>query len=148
MIKSAPKNWKTIFYQDKFCYLKAPAHYFFVLIYLPTWRAAKLVFLLITSINVPRCGQSINSLVYVYYTDPQMLFMSAWSQLWSHFFILLPSKKNFCISPPLIYIYIYIYIYIIYICNILYIYIHIYVYTYICIYIYTIHILYIYNIHI
>ena len=37
--------------------------------------------------------------MHVYYTDPQLPFMSAWSQSWSHFFVLLPLKKSFCISP-------------------------------------------------
>ena len=51
--------------------------------------------------NLPWCSQSINSLIYVYilYTDPWLLFMSAWSQSWSHFFILTLSKKIFLYYP-------------------------------------------------
>ena len=41
------KNQKNIFFQDKFYSLKALAHYFAVFIYLPTWKSAKLIFLLI-----------------------------------------------------------------------------------------------------
>ena len=69
--KSAPKNQKTIFFQNRFYSLKAHAHYFTVLIYLVTWRAAKLcIFTNFISINLPRCSQSINSLKYIYYTAP------------------------------------------------------------------------------
>ena len=66
--------------------LKAHAHYFTVLIYLATWRAGKLgISTHLTSINLPWYSQSINSLMYVHYTDSQLLFMNAWS----HFFMLL-----------------------------------------------------------
>ena len=44
--KSAPKKLN-IFFQDKFYSLKVLAHYFAVFIYLPTWKNAKLIFLLI-----------------------------------------------------------------------------------------------------
>ena len=82
--------------------MKAYAYYFTVLIYLATWRAAQLgIFTHFTFINLPRCRQSINSLMDVYYTDPQLLFMCAWSQSWSHFFVLTPPKKSFCITPCL-----------------------------------------------
>ena len=101
------KNLKTIFFQNKFYSLKAHAHYFFVLIYLSTWRTAKLgVFTHFTITNLPQCSQSINSLIYVYSIQiPSCFFMSAWSQAWSHFFVLpLPApppqkkkKKNSCI---------------------------------------------------
>ena len=96
--KSAPKRLKNIFFfQDNFYLLKAHAHYFTVLIYLATWRAAKLgIFTHFMFTNLPRCSQSINSLIY---TDPQLLFMSAWSQSWSHFFWLPPPKNNVCITP-------------------------------------------------
>ena len=99
--KSVPKKFlKNIFFHDKFHSLKARAHNFTVLIYLATWRAAKHgIFTHFTSINLPQCRQSINSLMYVYYTDPQLLFMSAWSQSWSYFFVLSPPLKNFCIPP-------------------------------------------------
>ena len=96
--KSAPKKLKNIFFvQDKLCSLKAHVHYFTLLNYLATWRANLGVFTHFTSINLPQCRQSINSLMYVYYTDPQLLFMSAWSQSWSYFFVLSPPLKNFCI---------------------------------------------------
>ena len=98
--KSAPKKLKNIFFvQDKLCSLKAHVHYFTLLNYLATWRANLGVFTHFTSINLPQCRQSINSLMYVYYTDPQLLFMSAWSQSWSYFFVLSPPLKNFCIPP-------------------------------------------------
>ena len=87
----------TIFSQHNFYSLKAHAHYFTVLVYLATWRAAKLgIFTHFMSIKLPQCNQSINSLLYVYYTDPQLFFMSAWPQLWLHFFVLPPppQKKN------------------------------------------------------
>ena len=74
---------------SKFYSLTAHAHYFTVLTHLATWRATKLdIFTHFTSINLSQCSQSINSLMDVYYTDPQLLFMSTWSQLWSHFFVL------------------------------------------------------------
>ena len=89
--KSAPKKLKNNFFP------KAHAHYFTVLIYLVTWRAAKLaVFTHFMFTNLPRCSQSINSLIY---TDSQLLFMSAWSQSWSHFFVLPAPKNNICITP-------------------------------------------------
>ena len=57
---------KTIFFHNKFYSLKAHAHYFTVLIYLATWRAAKLgIFTHFTFINLSQCSQSINSLTYV-----------------------------------------------------------------------------------
>ena len=72
---------KKVFFQDRFYSLKAHANYFTTLIYLATWRAAKLgIFTHFTSINLPQCSQSINSQMYVYYIDPQLLFMNAWSQ--------------------------------------------------------------------
>ena len=40
--------------------------------------------------------------ICIFFTDPQLLFMSAWSQLWSHFFKLSLPKNIFCISPWLI----------------------------------------------
>ena len=89
--KSAPTKLKNNFF------LKAHAHYFTVLIYLATWRAAKLgVFTHFMFSDLSRCSQSINSLIY---TDLQLLFMSAWSQPWSYFFVLPPPKNNICITP-------------------------------------------------
>ena len=92
-----------IFSQHNFHSLKAHAHYFTVLVYLATWRAAKLgIFTHFMSIKLPQCNQSINSLMYVYYTDPQLFFMSVWPQLWLHFFVLPPSpppKNKFYITP-------------------------------------------------
>ena len=35
------------------------------------------------------------------HTDPQLLFMSAWSQSWSHFSLLLPPQNIFYIAPCL-----------------------------------------------
>ena len=56
--KSAPKKLKNNFFP------KAHAHYFTVLIYLGTWRATKLgVFPHFIFTNLPRCSQSINSLI-------------------------------------------------------------------------------------
>ena len=55
----------------------AHAHYFTAIIYLATLRAAKVgVFTHFTSINLPRCSQGINSLMYGYYDNPQLLFIS------------------------------------------------------------------------
>ena len=88
-----------IFSLDKLYSLKAHANYFTILIYFAAWKAAKLgiFFIHFTFINLSWCNQSINSLIYVYilYTNPWLLFMSAWSQSWSHFLILTPSKKFF-----------------------------------------------------
>ena len=96
------KIFKKFVFQGKFCSFKAHAYYFTVLIYVATWRAAKLgIFTHSTSINLPLRSQSINSLMYVDYTDPQLLFNSAWSQSWSHFFVLPPPQKDFCITPCL-----------------------------------------------
>ena len=76
-----PKNSKKFFFQHKFYSLKAHAHYFNALIYLTTWRASKIgIFTHFTSINLPLCSPGINSLMYVYYTDPQLLLLSPWSQ--------------------------------------------------------------------
>ena len=87
--KSAPKKLNKTFFQYKLYSLKARAHYFTVLIYLETWSAAKLgIFTNFTFRNLP--SQSINSLMYIYYTDPQLLFMSAWPQ--SNFFVIPPKK--------------------------------------------------------
>ena len=81
-----PKNEKrwVLFYsfQDKFYSLKAHTHYFIVLMYLGTWKAAKLdIFIHFTSINLPHLSQSINSLMYVYYT---VQFPSCFSWVLDH----------------------------------------------------------------
>ena len=93
------KFLKKIF-QDNFYSLKAHAHYFTVFIYLATWRAAKLGIFTHIFTNLPQCSQSMNSLIYIYilYTDLQVLFISAWSQSWSHFFML-PLPKKISVSP-------------------------------------------------
>ena len=55
--------------------IKAHPSYFTVLIYLATSRAARLgIFTHFRFVNIPHCRQSINSLLYVYYTDPQLFF--------------------------------------------------------------------------
>ena len=65
---------KNFFFQDKF-YSKAHPGYFTVLIYLATWRAAELdIFTHFRFVNLPQYRQSINSFMYVYYTDPQLFF--------------------------------------------------------------------------
>ena len=65
--KSAPKKLKNNSFQDKFYPLKARGHYFTVLIYVATWWAAKLgIFTHSAFANLPRCSQTINSLIYVY----------------------------------------------------------------------------------
>ena len=54
--------------------LKAHAHYFTVFIYLETWRGAKLgIFTHFTFTNLPWCSQSMNSLMCILYTDPQLI---------------------------------------------------------------------------
>ena len=74
--------------------LKAHAHYLTVFIYLETWRGAKIgIFTHFTFTNLPRCSQSMNSLIYVY-----SIQIPSWWQTWSHFFILPPLKKYFCIT--------------------------------------------------
>ena len=120
--KLVPQNLKNNFFQDKFYSLKAHAYYFTVLIYFATWRVNKLgIFTHFTSTNLSWCSQSINSLIYVYYAYPQLLFMSP--PLITFFAVLLrppPYIFLLCISCLCIsyihilckYIYIYIYIHI------------------------------------
>ena len=120
--KLVPQNLKNNFFQDKFYSLKAHAYYFTVLIYFATWRVNKLgIFTHFTSTNLSWCSQSINSLIYVYYAYPQLLFMSP--PLIRFFAVLLrppPYIFLLCISCLCIsyihilckYIYIYIYTYI------------------------------------
>ena len=65
-----------VFFQDMLYSLKAHAHYFTVLIYLVTWRAAKLgIFTHFTFTNLLRCSQSIISLIYVYYIQISSRFL-------------------------------------------------------------------------
>ena len=73
--KLVPKKLKNNFFPI-FYSLKAHAHYFTILMYLETWRGAKLgIFTHFTFTNIPWCNQSMNSLIYVYtlYTDPQLI---------------------------------------------------------------------------
>ena len=101
------QNWKTFFFQQSSYSLKAHAYYFTVLIHLATWKADKVgIFTDFTSINLPWCSQSINSLMYVYLL---YAFLAAFYEpfisvacviAWLHFFVLVPPavwKKNSCI---------------------------------------------------
>ena len=75
--------------------LRAHAHYFTVFIYLETWIGAKLgIFTHFTFINLPRCSQSMNSLIYAYFIQ-----IPSWSQSRSHFFVLPTPKEVYCIIP-------------------------------------------------
>ena len=95
-----PKNWKATFFQDKFYCLKAYTHYFTVYEYLSTWRAAKFdIFTHFTSTKLPQCSQNIKLIMYVYYTDSQLLLTSAWSQSWLHAFDYHCPSQLFCITP-------------------------------------------------
>ena len=97
-----PKKLKNNFSQDKFYSLKAHAHYFTAFIYLATWKATKFgIFTYFMFINLPRCSQSMNSLICVYSIQiPSIEF--SWvldsSQSWSHFFVLPLPKAIFCIT--------------------------------------------------
>ena len=124
--KLATKKLKSNFFQDKLYFLKTHAHYFTVLIYLVTWRAAKLgIFTHFTSINLPQRSQSINWLICVYYTP---------TFFYEHFVLAVIALLHTTAGPPktLYYpldlryihiydIYIYIYIYIKYLSYISYI---------------------------
>ena len=80
-----PKNLKKNFSPNE---VKDHAHYFTVLTYLAPSRATKLgIFIHFTIINLPWCSQ-----MYTPYRF-QLLFMSAWSQSWTHFLVLPPPKK-------------------------------------------------------
>ena len=101
---SAQKIKETIFFQDRFYSLQAHAHYFPVFIYLATWRAAKLgIFTHFMFTNLPRCSQSMNSIIYIFYTDPQLLFMSAWSVVITllHTTAAPPPKSSVLVAPGL-----------------------------------------------
>ena len=71
-----PINKKTFSFQDRFCFLKARAHYFTVLIYFANWRTIKLgIFAHFIFTNSPRCSQRINSPIYVYSTQIASCFL-------------------------------------------------------------------------
>ena len=83
------------FCQDKFYSLKAHAHYFTVFIYLATWRAAKLgIFTHFTLTNLPRCSQSMNSLIYVYSIQIPSCFLWELDLLYTT-----PAQKKFLYYP-------------------------------------------------
>ena len=99
------QNLKTIFFQDKFYSLKAHVH--------SHMKLLNLVFLLTlhsqTYNNVAKTSTHYYIYIYIYIyihsTDLQLLFMSAWSQSWWHFFVLLLPplpKKNFLRYPLII----------------------------------------------
>ena len=88
--KLASKKWKTIF--SKLYSLKAHAHCFTALIYLATWRAAKLgIFTHFTSTNLPRCSQSINPAAF----DEHLITVVVITLLCTS----ATQKKMFCITP-------------------------------------------------
>ena len=61
-----------------------------------------MVFLLILCWQTyPDVAKASTHNICTLYIDPLLLFISAWSQSWSHFDVLLPPIKNFCISPCL-----------------------------------------------
>ena len=99
--KFVPKKLKFFFSQDKFYFLKAHAHYYTVLIYLATWRAAKLgIYTHFTFTILPWCSQSINSIVYVYSIKIPSWFLwfpdhshDCTSTYYCH-------PKNFSVLPP------------------------------------------------
>ena len=93
--KLVPKKLKNNFFPI-FYSLKAHAHYFTILMYLETWRGAKLgIFTHFTFTNIPWCNQSMNSLIYVYtlYTDPQLITDMITSLYYGH-------PKKFSVLPP------------------------------------------------
>ena len=102
--KLAPKKFLKSLFQHKLYSLRTHAHLFTVLIYLANWELLNMVFLLILRSQIISIKPNIQlSNICILYTDSQLLFMSVWSQSWLHFFILMPSKKNFCISPLFLY---------------------------------------------
>ena len=77
------QNFKKLiifFSQDTLYSLKAHAHYFTAVIHLATWRN-----------------------IFMLNADPQLLFMSAWSQSWLLFFILPPPPQKFLYYPLVLY---------------------------------------------
>ena len=98
--KLTPKKKKKPFFQDKFNSLKAHAHYFTVLIYLATSRAAKLgKFTHFTFTNLPQCSQSINSLTYVYSIQIPSCFFWKLSHIHDHTFLYYHHPKHFLYYP-------------------------------------------------
>ena len=88
-----PINKKTFSFQDRFCFLKAHAHYFTALIYFANWRAAKLgIFAHFIFTNSPQCNQRINSPIYVYSTQIASCFL--WVLDHSH-----DSTSSYCYRP-------------------------------------------------
>ena len=102
--KIGAQKIKTFYFQDKFYSLKAHVHYFTVLIYLPTSRAAKLLIVThFTFTNLPWCSQSINSLIYVHSIQIPSCFLWVFddshdrtSSYYRH-----PKKKNIFLYYPL-----------------------------------------------
>ena len=78
MTKLAPKKLKNNLFQDRFYSLKAHAHYFTVFLYLATWRAAKFGIFTHMFTNLPRCSQSMNSLIYIYIYSIQIPSYFLW----------------------------------------------------------------------
>ena len=61
-----------------------------------------MVFLLILCWQTyPDVAKASTHNICTLYIDPLLLFISAWSQSWLHFVVLLPPTKNFCITPCL-----------------------------------------------
>ena len=89
-----PKKLKNNFSPKEILFFKGSYTLLFILTYIVPWRAAELcVFIHFTFTNLPWCSQ-----MYTLYRS-QLLFMSAWSQSWSHFFVLPPPKKNILYNP-------------------------------------------------
>ena len=99
-----PKNYKAIFFfQNNFYSLKAHAYYFTVIIYLAPCRAAKLdifTHFMFTNIGI-RCGQSTNSLIYVYSIQVPscFLWMLDHTRDCTSSYYHPPPQKKFCITP-------------------------------------------------
>ena len=55
----------------------------------------------VNKLTYPDVGKSSTHNICTLYVDPLLLFISAWSQSWLHFIVLLPPTKNFCITPCL-----------------------------------------------
>ena len=61
-----------------------------------------MVFLLILCWQAyPDVAKASTHNICTLYIDSLLLFISAWSQWWLHFVVLLPPTKNFCITPCL-----------------------------------------------
>ena len=105
--KSAPKKFKNNFFPRKVVFFNGSCriyNYFTVLIYLATWKAAKLhIFIHFTFTNLAQCSQSINWLIYVYSIQIPSCFLWALYQsrdrTSSHYrhpkkFLYYPLKEN------------------------------------------------------